>query len=56
MMMKCFFHSSSEKGDGDLLSGSGLGDHSDWLHGLDSPLIKGEGGGQQKELKLRYGV
>ncbi len=54
-----FFHSSSEKGDGDLLSGSGLGDHSDWLHGLDSPLIKGggaeggEGGEQQKELKLR---
>jgi hypothetical protein len=38
------------------LSGSGLGDHSQWLSGLStSPLVKDTGEGQ-KELKLRFDV
>ena len=47
-------HFSSSKST-DLLANSGLGDHSNWLQGLDSPLIqKSEEG--QKELKLRFDV
>jgi len=33
-------------------SGGGLGSHRNWLHGMESPLIKDEGG--QKEIKLRW--
>ena len=42
--------------------GSGLGSHSNWLSGFDSPLIKsskdsnGEVVPGQKELKLRFDV
>jgi len=50
---KSSFSSSSKSTD--LLANSGLGDHSNWLQGLDSPLIqKSEEG--QKELKLRFDV
>merc|ERR1719270_320531 len=46
--------SSSSKST-DLLANSGLGDHSNWLQGLDSPLIQKSDEGQ-KELKLRFDV
>ena len=52
-LSQCTHFSSSKSTD--LLANSGLGDHSNWLHGLDSPLIqKSEEG--QKELKLRFDV
>lgn len=35
---------------------SGLGSHSNWLQGLDSPLIHDIQGSDQKELKLRFDV
>ena len=42
-----------------MVPGGGLGSHSNWLHGLDSPLIKDNAeasSGGQKELKLRFDV
>jgi hypothetical protein len=36
------------------IKGGGLGSHRNWLSGLDSPLIKDDGG--QKEIKLRFDV
>ena len=41
-----------------LVPGGGLGSHSNWLHGLDSPLVRDKGAATagQKELKLRFDV
>ena len=42
-----------------LVPGGGLGSHSNWLHGLDSPLVRDKAGAAaagQKELKLRFDV
>ena len=46
-----------------MVPGGGLGSHSNWLHGLDSPLIKDNSSaaaatanGDLKELKLRFDV
>ena len=58
--------SSARGGDGDegssmMVPGGGLGSHSNWLQGIDSPLIKdsdpfNDAGNNQKELKLRFDV
>merc|ERR1719422_2111289 len=42
----------------DLLPGvtGGMGGHSAWLQGLNSPLITEDGGAGMKELKLRFDV
>ena len=54
-----------EREDSMLVPGGGLGSHSNWLHGLDSPLVRdkvasaagaGAGAAGQKELKLRFDV
>ncbi|XP_059079991.1 heat shock protein beta-1-like isoform X2 [Tigriopus californicus] len=49
--------SSSSSGDpkGEVIPGSGLGRHSNWLQGPKSPLIQDTEAGQ-KELKLRFDV
>ena len=40
-----------------LMPGGGLGSHSNWLQGLDSPLIQEDAANAgQKELKLRFDV
>ena len=40
-----------------LMPGGGLGSHSNWLQGLDSPLIQEDAANTgQKELKLRFDV
>jgi len=40
-----------------LMPGGGLGSHSNWLQGLDSPLIQEDAANMgQKELKLRFDV
>ena len=40
-----------------LMPGGGLGSHSNWLQGLDSPLIQDDAANMgQKELKLRFDV
>ena len=40
-----------------LVPGGGLGSHSNWLHGLDSPLVRDKASAAgQKELKLRFDV
>ena len=40
-----------------LMPGGGLGSHSNWLQGLDSPLIQDDAANTgQKELKLRFDV
>merc|ERR1712018_1114709 len=40
-----------------LMPGGGLGSHSNWLQGLDSPLIQEDASNiGQKELKLRFDV
>lgn len=50
-------NTSTSGGGKDMLSGSGLGGHSNWLEGLQSPLIQPSAvGGGQKELKLRFDV
>ncbi|TRY73254.1 hypothetical protein TCAL_07894 [Tigriopus californicus] len=51
------FQSSSSSGDpkGEVIPGSGLGRHSNWLQGPKSPLIQDTEAGQ-KELKLRFDV
>lgn len=48
---------SSSSTGGDLMASGGLGSHSNWLQGLNSPLIQesNESAGQ-KELKLRFDV
>ena len=39
------------------MPGGGLGSHSNWLQGLDSPLIQEDAANAgQKELKLRFDV
>ena len=39
------------------MPGGGLGSHSNWLQGLDSPLIQEDAANMgQKELKLRFDV
>ncbi|XP_023342946.1 heat shock protein beta-1 [Eurytemora carolleeae] len=59
---KSSFMSSTSTGDHDLVPGvtGGLGGHSAWLQGLNSPLLKDKvvsaGGVQEKELKLRFDV
>lgn len=54
--------SGPDREDSMLVPGGGLGSHSNWLHGLDSPLVRdkmaaadGAAAGQ-KELKLRFDV
>eukprot|EP00095_Tigriopus_kingsejongensis_P005580 maker-scaffold12_size759060-snap-gene-5.14 protein:Tk05580 transcript:maker-scaffold12_size759060-snap-gene-5.14-mRNA-1 annotation:"alpha-crystallin b chain isoform x2" len=47
--------SSSGGSGGEVMPGSGLGRHSNWLQGINSPLIKDTEQGQ-KELKLRFDV
>jgi len=51
---------SSSSGDSDMVPGiqGGLGGHSTWLQGINSPLLKDKMNGEvaEKELKLRFDV